>query len=122
MGVLYHLRYPTLALDLVVEKVAHKLVLQTLTMPGDTIFAVPPDLTLKERGLLAEEGWPKMAFVERRMAGDPTNWWVPNTAAVEALLRTAGMEVEARPGHEIWVCRRGPGRPDAGELRQATGR
>ena len=35
LGVLYHLRYPQLALDLVAEKVRGRMILQTLTMPGD---------------------------------------------------------------------------------------
>lgn len=41
---------------------------------------------------------------EHRVAGDPTNWWLPNGAAVEAMLRSAGLRVVERPGHEIWVC------------------
>ncbi len=35
MGVLYHLRYPLLALDLVARTARRLLVLQTLTMPGE---------------------------------------------------------------------------------------
>ena len=34
LGVLYHLRHPLLALDLVSERVGDRLILQTLTMPG----------------------------------------------------------------------------------------
>ena len=105
MGVLYHLRHPLLALDMVAEKVRGTLVLQTLTMGGDEVAETPDDLTLDERDRLRDPGWPAMAFVEKSMANDPTNWWVPNAAAVEAMLRSAGMEVVSRPGHEIWVCR-----------------
>ena len=32
-----------------------------------------------------------MHFVEHRYAGDPTNWWVPNRACAEAMLRSAGL-------------------------------
>ncbi len=104
MGVLYHLRHPLLALDMVAEKVRGTLGLQTLTMNSDEPLETPDDLTLDERELLRHPGWPVMAFVEKKMAGDPTNWWVPNAAAVEAMLRSCGMRIVAKPGHELWVC------------------
>lgn len=106
MGVLYHLRYPQLALDVVAERVGGTLVLQTLTMPGEEPLGTPEDLGIGERGRLLEPGWPRAAFVEHRLAGDPTNWWVPNAACVEAMARSAGMRVSERPGHEIWICER----------------
>lgn len=34
----------------------------------------------------------------------PTNWWAPNHAAVEAMLRSAGLAPE-RIGHETYRCR-----------------
>ena len=122
MGVLYHLRYPMLALDLVAERVKGTLVVQTLTMPGPNDGEQPPDLSLDQRELLASPGWPAMAFVEHALAGDPTNWWVPNEAAMEAMLRTTGMEVTAHAGHEMWICRRQDGTEAPPELWQVTGR
>jgi tRNA (mo5U34)-methyltransferase len=107
MGVLYHLRYPLLALDLVAEKTRDLLVLQTLTAPGDGAVEPPADLPIDERERLRDPGWPSMAFIERSLAGDPTNWWAPTDACVEAMARSAGLEVVARPGHELFVCRRG---------------
>ncbi len=118
LGVLYHLRYPLLALDVVAEKVDGLLILQTLTMPGEEIAAAPEDLRLDERHRMLEPGWPKMAFIERRLEDDPTNWWAPNRACVEAMLRSAGLEPIASPGHEIVVARRSRAQPDArAELR-----
>src|SRR3954465_5709084 len=38
MGVLYHLRYPMLGLDIVSQRVNRLMVFQTLTMPGDNVF------------------------------------------------------------------------------------
>ncbi len=104
MGVLYHLRYPLLALDLVAEKVRRMLVVQTLSMPGDEVVDPPDDLPISARDAMLERGWPVMAFIEKRLAGDATNWWAPNRAAVEAMLRSTGMRVTARPGDEIYVC------------------
>jgi tRNA (mo5U34)-methyltransferase len=104
MGVLYHLRYPMLALDIVSEKVGGHLLVQTLTLPGDARLDVPGDVALGERHRLLEPGWPAMAFVEQELAGDPTNWWVPNKSAVEAMLRTAGLSIIAQPADETWLC------------------
>ncbi|MFL5832966.1 MAG: TIGR04290 family methyltransferase [Solirubrobacterales bacterium] len=106
MGVLYHLRYPLLALDVVAERVGGKLVLQTLTMPGEGSPGTPEDVEIGERKRLLEPGWPRAAFVENRLAGDPTNWWAPDPACVEAMARSAGLRIGERPGHEIWICER----------------
>lgn len=109
MGVFYHLRYPMLGLDAVAEKVRRLMVFQTLTAPG---CEVHPD-TARDRGVLERDdfsapGWPTLSFIEHSFAGDETNWWAPNHAAVEAMLRSSGMRVTARPGHEIYFCEPDP--------------
>jgi tRNA (mo5U34)-methyltransferase len=106
MGVLYHLRYPLLALDLVARRTRRLLVLQTLTIPTGGEVETPMDVPFEERARLAEPGWPSMAFIEHRFAGDPTNWWAPTEACVEAMARSAGLEPYARPTHEVLLCRR----------------
>jgi tRNA (mo5U34)-methyltransferase len=110
LGVLSHLRHPLLGLDLAACKTGRLLALQTLTTPGHRAVEPPADLALDERARLREPGWPSMAFIERSLAGDPTNWWAPNQACVEAMIRSAGLRVVARPGHELWVCRPNPNR------------
>jgi tRNA (mo5U34)-methyltransferase len=105
MGVFYHLRYPLLALDIISRITGRLMVFQTLTLPGEEVSAASPDFDLDDRGHLLETGWPKMAFVEHRFAQDPTNWWVPNRACVEALLRASGFEILNRPGRETCLCR-----------------
>ncbi|HEX9942209.1 MAG TPA: TIGR04290 family methyltransferase [Thermoanaerobaculia bacterium] len=126
MGVLYHLRYPLLGLDIVARRVRKRMIFQTLTMPGEEVCEAPADLPIDERDALLEPGWPKMAFIEYRLANDPTNWWAPNHAAVEAMLRSAGLRVLERPGHEIYVCEPGEPREETAwiedEMRAATGR
>lgn len=127
MGVLYHLRYPMLGLDIVCQKVARLMVFQTLTMPGEEVFNETYDRGFDDRELFNHPGWPKMAFLEHHFAGDPTNWWAPNHAAVEAMLRSAGMKVTGRPGHEIYLCTPDAEHPSSvatwnvGELQSATG-
>ena len=126
LGVLYHLRYPQLALDLVADHVGARgrLILQTLTMPGGEPIDAPADLSIDEREALTRPGWPRAAFIERDLAGDPTNWWAPDDACVQAMARSAGLRVVATPAHEVYVCERGatdPARPfREQELRAAT--
>ncbi|HEV2775565.1 MAG TPA: TIGR04290 family methyltransferase [Solirubrobacteraceae bacterium] len=110
LGVLYHLRHPLLALDAVSALTAGTLVLQTLTMPGEERLTAPADLSIDERDQMRRPGWPAMAFIEHELAGDPTNWWAPDAACVEAMLRSCEIEICERPGHEIWLCRPRPGR------------
>ena len=110
LGVLYHLRHPLLALDTVSALTGGTLVVQTLTMPGEARLIPPPDLPIDDRDRLREPGWPAMAFIEHELAGDPTNWWAPDAACVEAMLRSCEMEICGRPGHEFWLCEPRPGR------------
>jgi tRNA (mo5U34)-methyltransferase len=118
LGVLYHLRYPLLALDLVAERTGGTLILQTLTMPGDAPVTSPPDLGIDERAALTQPGWPRAAFIERDLAGDPTNWWAADDACVQAMVRSAGLRVADTPAHEIYVCERDPQHDHAASLRE----
>jgi tRNA (mo5U34)-methyltransferase len=119
MGVLYHLRHPLLALDVVAEKVGGTLVLQTLTMPGEQPVATPEDVEIDERKQLLQPGWPRAAFIEHELAGDPTNWWAADAACVEAMLRSAGLHITEHPAHETWICEREEVNDHARELRRA---
>ncbi len=106
MGVLYHLRHPLLALDLIHEHVAHDLfIFQSLQRGSRDLIEIAPDYPFEAAALFDEPAYPKLHFVEHRYAGDPTNWWIPNRAAVEAMLRSAGFRVEKQPEDETYVCR-----------------
>jgi tRNA (mo5U34)-methyltransferase len=104
MGVFYHLRYPLLALDILAQRTRRMMVFQTLSMPGEEVYPDTEDHPITEREPLLDAGWPKMAFIEHKFSGDPTNWWVPNHAGIEAMLRSAGLRVTTRPAEEIYVC------------------
>lgn len=127
MGVFYHLRHPLLALDILSRMTRRLMVFQTLSMPGAEVVPPVADLDFNERSAMLDEGWPKMAFIERSLAGDPTNWWAPNHACIEAMLRSCGLHVTARPGHEIYLCEPDMHFPDEmkkrnqAELSAATG-
>jgi tRNA (mo5U34)-methyltransferase len=109
LGVLYHLRHPLLALDLIHEHVARDLfVFQSLQRGSETVEPVEDDYEFWETEVFERRDFPKMYFVEKRYAGDPTNWWIPNRAAVEAMLRSAGFEIIKHPETEVFVCRYRP--------------
>jgi tRNA (mo5U34)-methyltransferase len=128
LGVFYHLRYPLLALDLVAERVRRLLLFQTLTMPGLNVLPRNDALGINNRTELSRAGWPKLAFIEGRFENDATNWWAPNHAAVEAMLRSTGLRVVGRPGHEFYLCEPPAGGAvrarewDQAELAAASGR
>jgi tRNA (mo5U34)-methyltransferase len=108
MGVLYHLRHPLLALDLIYEHVAGDLmVFQSMQRGSKEVAEVAADYSFHEEGMFGDPGYPAMYFVERSYSHDPTNWWIPNRACVEAMLRSAGFEIEAHPEEEVYICRRG---------------
>jgi tRNA (mo5U34)-methyltransferase len=119
LGVLYHLRYPQLALDLVARAVKRQMVFQTLTMPGHEPLDPPADLPFSARDRLTEPGWPRAAFIEHSLAGDPTNWWAPDDACVQAMLRSAGLRVTGTPGHELYLCEPAPDAHPTTGLREA---
>ena len=41
----------------------------------------------KQDDIFNQEGYPKLHFIEHAYCGDETNWWLPNRAATEAMLR-----------------------------------
>jgi tRNA (mo5U34)-methyltransferase len=108
MGVLYHLRHPLLALDLLYEHVVGDLLLfQSMQRGSEEIENPEANHEFWETELFDRPGWPKMFFVEHRYANDPTNWWIPNAAGAEAMLRSAGFEIVDHPEQEVYLCRRG---------------
>lgn len=106
MGVLYHLRYPLFALDKVITKVAPggKLVFQTMLRGSDSVKDWDQNYQFWTTNVFADPDWPSMYFVEHSYANDPTNWWIPNRAAAEAMLRSSGLEILAHPESETWIC------------------
>jgi tRNA (mo5U34)-methyltransferase len=106
MGVLYHLRHPLLALDLVHEHVASDtLIFQSMQRGARDVLPLKGDYEFWETEHFDALGYPKMHFIEKRYAHDGTNWWVPNRACVEAMLRSAGFEITGHPEDEVYICR-----------------
>jgi len=105
MGVLYHLRHPLLALDLLREHVVGELLIfQSMLRGSDDIKPLEDDYPFWESELFNDPAFPRMYFVEKRFSHDPTNWWIPNRACMEAMLRSAGFRIVAHPETEVFVC------------------
>lgn len=106
MGVLYHLRHPLLALDLIREHVAKDLLLfQSMQRGSSDVDNLKSDYPFTEEQVFDRPAYPKMHFIEKRYAGDQTNWWVPNRACVEAMLRSSGFQIIKHPEPEVYLCR-----------------
>lgn len=88
LGVLYHMRHPLLALERIAPLVGDLLIVET-------------------HADLVDVDKPAMRFYPGRECNDdPTNWWGPNAACVEAMLGDVGfrhIEVSAGAGRRIVV-------------------
>ena len=104
MGLFYHLRYPLFALDKVIKKVAGKLVFQTMVRGVERIRRWENDYPFWNEEIFREPDFPAMYFIEQSYSNDPTNWWIPNVAGVEGMLRSSGLKILERPESETWIC------------------
>ncbi|MBS7456281.1 TIGR04290 family methyltransferase [Coralloluteibacterium stylophorae] len=106
LGVFYHLRHPLLGLDLAAAASRDYLLFQSLATTGPAGAGETRDPGYLGRDELRRDDWPKLAFVEHELAGDPTNWWVPNPPAMQAMVRSAGFAVRGMPDDDVYLCRR----------------
>jgi tRNA (mo5U34)-methyltransferase len=106
MGVLYHLRHPLLALDLLHEHATRDLlVFQSMLRGSPSVMDLDPDYPFSTTEIFDAPAYPRLHFVEKEYSHDQTNWWIPNRAAAEAMLRSAGYRILAQPEAEVFVCR-----------------
>src|SRR5579885_2440295 len=81
IGVLYHLRHPLLALDLIHEHVARDLlVFQSMQRGSAEVAPLEKNYDFWTTDLFEREDVPRLHFIEHEFADDWTNWWVPNRA------------------------------------------
>jgi tRNA (mo5U34)-methyltransferase len=123
LGVLYHLRHPLLALDLIYEHAARDmLVFQSMLRGSAIVEPLEHNYDFWTTDLFDRDAFPKLHFVENKFADDWTNWWIPNRACVEAMLRSAGFVVTQHPEAEVYICRRAARTYAAGAVYPARGR
>ncbi|GAB3652386.1 TIGR04290 family methyltransferase [Ramlibacter alkalitolerans] len=107
MGLVYHLRHPLLALDLVHEHVAGDLlVYQSLQRGSPEMEPLREDYDFWQTDIFERPGYPRLHFIEKKYSHDETNWWVPNAACSAAMLRSAGFQIVAHPEEEVFLCKR----------------
>lgn len=104
MGVFYHLRYPLFALDKIIKKMRGKLIFQTMIRGSEEVQAWEKDYSFWTKDIFANPSFPAMYFIEHSYSHDYTNWWIPNRAAVEAMLRSSGLKIMQQPESETWIC------------------
>jgi tRNA (mo5U34)-methyltransferase len=104
MGVFYHLRYPLYALDNIIKKVGRNLIFQTMVRGSEQAKTYNTNYHFWNKEIFKDPQWPLMYFVEHEYANDPTNWWIPNASACEAMLRSSGLEIVSHPESETWIC------------------
>jgi tRNA (mo5U34)-methyltransferase len=107
MGVLYHLRHPLLALDLLHDHVTKELlVFQSMQRGSKSVLPVEDNYPFWQTDIFDRDDFPRMHFVEHHYSGDCTNWWIPNRACVEAMLRSSGFDIADHPEEEVYICKR----------------
>jgi len=106
LGVFYHLRYPLLALDRAVKKVAPggRLIFQTMLRGAEDEFVPAADYDFWDQDVFRRPDFPAAYFIEKSYSNDYTNWYIPNRSGAEGMLRSAGLEILDRPEAETWVC------------------
>jgi len=107
LGLFYHLRHPLLVLDHVSLMTRELIYLQSVIrgQPSRGELKVLDDYPGDERDVFNHEEFPRMFFIEKKYSNDPTNWWFPNESGMLAILRSAGLELVARPSEEVFVSR-----------------
>ena len=87
--------------------VAHQytLLFQSMIRGSQGRIEIAPDYPFDEQEIFGHPSWPKLHFVEKKYAHDETNWWIPNRACVDAMLRSAGFEPRPIAHTEVYLCR-----------------
>lgn len=121
-GLFYHLRYPLLVLDKLSEITKEKLIFHTVTKESYNKENQKSPSTLKKQQLMIGDNiprnekemffhdkFPKAFFIEKKMEGAISYWWLLNETGVYAVLRSSGFINIKRVGNsEFFVCQPNP--------------
>ncbi|MDB5689542.1 MAG: putative 3-demethylubiquinone-9 3-O-methyltransferase [Sphingomonas bacterium] len=116
LGLIYHLRHPLLALDLIYDACLDQMYTDTPYI-DNYVFDLTASEETKAVFLNNREEIhkiPLLYYTEASESGDPYNWFMPNLAAFRALVRSSGFEVvrEANDGGNwCWISARKGSRP-----------
>jgi tRNA (mo5U34)-methyltransferase len=70
-----------------------------------TVERLEKDYAFEQVDIFKRPGFPRLHFIENRYSRDPTNWWIPNRACMEAMLRSSGFRIMMHPEPEVYICR-----------------
>ena len=106
LGLFYHLKYPVLVLDRLAEMTKRRMLFQShlIDSEHERYQAQSNYARGADDALLNDPAFPRLLFIENLYNSDPTNWWIPNSSALEPLLRSAGLKVIARPHPQLLVA------------------
>ena len=91
-GVLYHLRYPMLALDMIADLDFDTMFLQTITFEdASTAKEYTEYIDGQKDRIFTNADFPTLKFVEHTIRSDHSSWYNFNGSAVEAMIRAAGI-------------------------------
>lgn len=82
------------------------LIFQSMQRGSTQVDPLQHDYDFWVQDIFDSPGYPKMHFIEHNYSNDPTNWWVPNRAGMEAMLRSAGFQIIEHPEQEVYFCHR----------------
>lgn len=107
LGLLYHVRYPMLILDML-----HDLDLEYLLAHTATYSDLPPAeytgwIQSPTDPVFHKDDFPALRFVENSIRHDKTTWWVFNPSAVAAMMRSAGFANIRQLANEFWFAEKG---------------
>lgn len=94
LGVLYHLRYPLLALDNLYAICRDRLIFESQICDHAYLKGDGTPVSLKDFSPELTETPMAQFYPDRELNNDPTNWWTPNQIGLIKMLETSGFESE----------------------------
>jgi len=106
LGLFYHLKYPGLVLDRLAEMTRVRIFIHSdiLDSPRPSPVRKATDSNATDHELVEGPDLPRLTFIEDLFNEDATNWWLPNTAGLAALVRSSGLRIIDQPHPHIFIA------------------
>lgn len=96
LGVLYHLRYPLLALDNLYSICRDRIIVESQICDRWYLKTDGTPAAIKEFSSELEQTPMAQFYPDGELNDDPTNWWAPNQIGLVKMLETSGFESEVQ--------------------------
>ena len=106
LGLFYHLKYPGLVLDRLAEMTRERIFIHSdiLTSRQTSPVRKAAHSNVSDQELLRDPNLPRLTFIEDLLNEDATNWWLPNTAGLAAMVRSSGLKIIDQPHPHIFIA------------------